>query len=124
MRQLKVNVTIEDTQSNEILIITGDLNVLRDLVSGAKLILPKLEEADSVDLNQFLDDVDAKVNPLNPKYRTQAQDLYDRYVEWCADNGHRPQSSTKLAREWVKLGFQKAKINGLNFWTGVQLPTE
>lgn len=46
MRSLKVNLTVEDVQTKEILIVTGDLSVLQQLVSGAKIALPHVQEND------------------------------------------------------------------------------
>ena len=121
MRSLKVNLTVEDVQTKEILIVTGDLSVLQQLVGGAKIALPHVQDLDTPDLQEFITDVKAKVNFKDPKCRTQAQDLYDAYVSWCERNGHMPMSSTKLAREWARMGFIKSKINGSNFWVGIKL---
>jgi putative DNA primase/helicase len=30
----------------------------------------------------------------------KASTLYGEYRDWCEDNGHRPQSSTRLADDW------------------------
>lgn len=121
MRNLKVNLTVEDVQTKEILIVTGDLSVLQQLVGGAKIALPHAQDLDTPDLQEFISDVKAKVNFKDSKCRTQAQDLYEAYVSWCENNGHMPMSSTKLAREWVRMGFIKTKINGSNFWVGIKL---
>lgn len=121
MRDLKINLTVEDTRTKEILIVTGDLSVLQQLVSGAKIALPHVQENNLPDLQEFISDVKAKVDRKDPKCRTQAQDLYEAYVTWCENNGHMPMSSTRMAREWVRLGFIKQKINGSNFWVGIKL---
>lgn len=121
MKTLKINLTVEDVQTKEILIVTGDLSVLQQLVSGVKIALPRLQDADAPDLQEFITDVQAKTSTKDPKCRTQAQDLYEAYVSWCERNGHMPMSSTKLAREWERLGFTKQKINGSNFWVGIRL---
>lgn len=47
--------------------------------------------------------------------------LYSRYKGWCEDNGHKPQSSTRLADDWVRLGFEKKTKSGRKFWQGVAL---
>lgn len=121
MKTLKINLTVEDVQTKEILIVTGDLSVLQQLVGGAKIALPHLQENDTPDLNEFITDTKAQTSAKDPKCRTQAQDLYEAYVQWYERNGHMPMSSTKLAREWERLGFKKFKINGSNFWVGIKL---
>jgi putative DNA primase/helicase len=57
-------------------------------------------------------DADAKV---------KASDLYSEYREWCEANGHRPQSSTRLADDWQRLGFERARIKGSTYYRGVRL---
>jgi putative DNA primase/helicase len=40
----------------------------------------------------FLEEVCAKVDLYDPKCRTGAQELYDRYSDWCKRNNHKPMS--------------------------------
>jgi putative DNA primase/helicase len=47
--------------------------------------------------------------------------LYSNYSDWCKGNGHKPVSSTRLAEDWVRLGFWKRKSMGRNFWCGLEL---
>jgi P4 family phage/plasmid primase-like protien len=44
--------------------------------------------------------------------------LYNTYKDWCLDNGHKPSSSTRIARDWKRLGLMALKKNSSNFWTG------
>ena len=44
---------------------------------------------------------------IGPDYKTQANTLYQTYKKWCEDSGHKPMSSTSLASEWERLGFEK-----------------
>jgi P4 family phage/plasmid primase-like protien len=53
--------------------------------------------------------------------KVQASELYNEYKDWCLDNGHRPQSSTRVADDWSRLGFEKAAANGRRFYRGVGL---
>jgi putative DNA primase/helicase len=53
--------------------------------------------------------------------KVQASQLYDEYKDWCIDNGHRPQSSTRVADDWARLGFEKTASNGRRFYRGVAL---
>jgi len=52
-------------------------------------------------------------------YRTQASILYNFYAVWCKDNGHKAQSSTSIAEDWRRLGFEKRPSGGRNYWEGV-----
>jgi P4 family phage/plasmid primase-like protien len=53
--------------------------------------------------------------------KVQASQLYGEYKEWCLENGHRPQSSTRVADDWARLGFEKTAANGRRFYRGVSL---
>lgn len=55
----------------------------------------------------------------SPDYEIRSSDLYRAYKSWCEVNGHRPKSSSKIAKEWERLGFKKAKRRDGNYWTGV-----
>lgn len=70
----------------------------------------------------FLEEVNARIDLTDPKCKTQGQDLYDKYNDWCRRNGHTPMSSTRVAEEWKRLNFVKRKIGGVNYWLGVELP--
>jgi len=56
-----------------------------------------------------------------PDKRTQSQLLYNAYRQWCLDNGLRPESSTTMAAEWDRLGFERKRIIGKSWWQGVGL---
>ena len=56
-----------------------------------------------------------------PNFKAQAQPLYTAYKNWCEDNGHKWQSSTTLAEDWQRLGFERKMFNGKAFWHGVGL---
>jgi putative DNA primase/helicase len=55
------------------------------------------------------------------EYRVQSSDLYSKYKDWCYENGYKPQSSHKMADEWRRLKFSRARINGRSHWQGVGL---
>jgi putative DNA primase/helicase len=57
-------------------------------------------------------------------YRTQAQDLYRAYREWCKDNGFTPKNANQTAREWERLGFVRGAAHGRRFWRKVRLLSE
>ena len=53
--------------------------------------------------------------------KAQASHLYEEYKDWCVDNGHRPQSSTRVSDDWTRLGFERFTTNGRRFYRGVGL---
>jgi len=56
-----------------------------------------------------------------PDAKEKASALYSEYRVWCEDNGHRPQSSTRLADDWQRLGFERKRIKGSTYYQGVRL---
>lgn len=71
----------------------------------------------------FLQECNATINLFDPQVRMPAQELYDKYNDWCRRNGHKPMSSTKVAEEWKRLGFERSRISGSSYWIGVEIPT-
>jgi putative DNA primase/helicase len=53
--------------------------------------------------------------------REKAGELYSEYRQWCEDNGHRAQSSTRLADDWQRLGFERYRAKGSTFYRGVRV---
>src|SRR5262249_5840375 len=53
--------------------------------------------------------------------RTQGSHLYAAYKRWCENSSHRPVSSTRIANDWQRLGFERYDANGRRFWRGVGL---
>lgn len=51
----------------------------------------------------------------------QSQTLYDAYRIWCLGNGHKPMSSTAVAKEWMRLGFRKRVLHGRVRYRGVKV---
>lgn len=56
---------------------------------------------------------------IGPDCRAGATELYNTYRVWCEQNGHKPQSSTSLATDWKRLGFERRRISGKSFYFGV-----
>lgn len=54
-------------------------------------------------------------------YKTQGGILYTAYRNWCIDTGHKPQSSTSLAEDWKRLGFERYRAAGKTHYRGVGL---
>lgn len=140
MRRVKVikfPVLPEDKQDLELKnkIMTDGAGILNWALEGldrlnkrGKFLIPKsIQDAtkDFQDKNDipalFLEDIGALIDPLDPQCRTASQYLYDQYAEWCKKTGHKPMSSTRMAEEWKRMGFEKVIINGRKFWTGVEV---
>jgi P4 family phage/plasmid primase-like protien len=51
----------------------------------------------------------------------KASELYSGYKMWCEQTNHKPKSSTTIAEDWRRLGFEKVKKKTGNFWSGVDL---
>ena len=56
-----------------------------------------------------------------PDCKASAEELYRAYKTWCEENGHRPQSSTALAEEWARLGFERYRMKGKSYYRGISL---
>ena len=124
MPPMKISLTIEDQGTKETVSVTGSLEILRELLGGMRVSMPRQNDAnDSEAVDVFLDE-NTKIKLRDPKFRTQAQEIYDAYAAWCLRTNHRPLSSTKLAREWMRVGFERTVISGLKYWVGVKLTAE
>ena len=51
--------------------------------------------------------------------RTSGGDLYLMYTLWCERNGHKPKSSTSVAEDWQRLGFERKRIKGKTYYIGL-----
>ncbi len=74
---------------------------------------------------QFVEDrcytgYDANQEP----YRAKSRDLYNAYKNWCIETGHKPQSSTSIATDWKRLGFEKYLAAGQSYWRYVGLKAD
>jgi putative DNA primase/helicase len=57
----------------------------------------------------------------DPVASEKAGDLYKEYTYWCEDNGHRRQSSTRVAEDWQRLGFERYRSSGTTRYRGVRV---
>lgn len=121
MRPLEISVTITDPRTKEILIVSGSLDILRDLIGGVKIILPKTNEpSESQIVDMFIKESGAILNSIDRTCRTSVQELHDRYSEWCKRNGYHAMSSVRLAREWERLGLEAVRNNQTRYWMGIK----
>lgn len=52
--------------------------------------------------------------------KEQSSKLYKAHEAWCWRNGHNAKSSTAIAEDWRRLGFERRDSNGLRYWHGVK----
>jgi putative DNA primase/helicase len=50
-----------------------------------------------------------------------AAKLYREYKYWCEENGHRPQSSTRVAADWQRLGFVRKRTMSGTVYQGLRV---
>ena len=50
-----------------------------------------------------------------------ASKLYREYKYWCEENGHRPQSSTRVAADWQRLGFERKRTMSGTVYQGLRV---
>lgn len=53
--------------------------------------------------------------------KTGSATLYNAYKDWCMSNGHKPKSSTAIAEDWARLGFERKRNMIGVVWEGVEL---
>jgi P4 family phage/plasmid primase-like protien len=58
---------------------------------------------------------------LGNEYRVNARALYKAYKEWCFETGHRPKTMTRVAGDWLRLGFSKKRYGSGFDYLGVGL---
>lgn len=86
----------------------------------------EVPEAVEVETNEFKASNDAEQAFVNEECRvypiaqTKSSVLYDAYRAWCKANGHGPKSSTRVSKEWERLGFKKLHTVQGNYWQGVE----
>jgi putative DNA primase/helicase len=64
----------------------------------------------------------AEVCTVDKESRVGGQHLYDHYHLWCEKNGHKPKSSTSVAEDWQRLGFERKRIQGKTYYVGLSAP--
>jgi putative DNA primase/helicase len=65
--------------------------------------------------------IEAECKTDNPERREPSGLLYQKYREWCLDNGYKPLAVNRIGLEWERLGIERVKINGKTHYKGVQL---
>lgn len=58
------------------------------------------------------------------QFKTKSSLLYERYKTWCETTGHKPKTSTSIAEDWERLGFEHKKEPAGIFWLGVGIVSE
>lgn len=103
-------------------ILNWALDGLERLKARGNFIIPEDVESETNEFKASNDAEQAFVNEecdTYPSAQTKSSVLYDAYKEWCKANGHGPKSSTRVSKEWERLGFKKAHNEHGNYWQGV-----
>ncbi|MEI7990263.1 MAG: phage/plasmid primase, P4 family, partial [Chloroflexota bacterium] len=59
---------------------------------------------------------------VHPGNAVKSSLLYERYKQWCFDNGLKARSIVTLAEDWQRLGFSRVRRrDGCFYWEGVRL---
>ena len=58
---------------------------------------------------------------INQEKSERSTKLYTNYRLWCEENGHKPKSSTQIAEDWRRLGFERKRDKQGVLWRGVEL---
>ena len=105
-------------------ILNWALDGLDRLRMRGEFVLP---ESIQKTIDEFKTDADVEMAFINEKYnltkhpddKIRPADLYSIYRDWCLENGHKPKSSTRVARDWSRIGLSKRIIDGYPWWAGI-----
>ncbi len=65
--------------------------------------------------------VEERCDTTDPDASESSGTLYGEYKFWCDENGHRALSSTRMAEEWKRLGFERYRTKSGTRFKGVRL---
>lgn len=105
-------------------ILNWALEGLQQLNARGRFMLPEIIINETEDFKAASDVEQAFVADAcrrSTNARVKSSKLYSAYSDWCKTNGHKPKSSTRVARDWDRLGFVKMASNGSFYWTGIEL---
>lgn len=57
----------------------------------------------------------------DPEGKIKGEQLYAQYAAWCQRNGNKTKNSAQAAKEWVRLGMRRTRVNGSSVWHGYRL---
>jgi P4 family phage/plasmid primase-like protien len=105
-------------------ILNWALEGLRRLNDRGWFVLPESVKAETEEFKAS-SDVEhgfiADACRLAPNSKVKSSKLYAAYSEWCKTNGHKPKSSTRVSRDWERLGFERSAQMDGRYWNGVEL---
>lgn len=53
--------------------------------------------------------------------KTSRTDIYNRYKQWCAENGYKSKGSSELYKSLRALAFEECRINGFDYFRNLKL---
>jgi P4 family phage/plasmid primase-like protien len=114
----------EDVKASGAGILNWALDGLERLLERGRFTTP---EKVRVATDEFKEDNDVvalfveEKCDVGPEFWESSSCLYDEYRAWALDHGHKPHSSTSIAREWKRLGFEKKRqMDGVR-WLGLKV---
>ncbi len=105
-------------------ILNWALEGLRRLNERGQFVLPDVVLAETEEFKMSSDVENGFVADAckrSQNGRIKSSRLYSAYKDWCQINGHKPKSSTRVARDWERLGFRRVEAGDGRYWYGVEL---
>jgi P4 family phage/plasmid primase-like protien len=105
-------------------ILNWALEGLQRLRSRGNFAVPAKVEQDTEEFRQINDIPGLFVAERclrDPEASEAASELYKEYKFWCEENGHRRLSSTRVAEDWQRLGFERYRSKGTTRYRGVRV---
>jgi len=105
-------------------ILNWAIEGLKRLRQRRKFQIPESLRLSNANYTQHKDVARQFVNACcdtDPGQQVQSQPLYEVYKRWCENNGYKPESMTKMASEWKRLGLTRSEIRGRRYWKGIRL---
>lgn len=94
----------------------------RNLMKRGAFTLPKQSAAWKLDYQQRNDPEMSFLHECytyDPKSMLKSSALYERYREWCDENGHKPKARNRVSEDWKRLGLQPIERNDGHYWQGI-----
>lgn len=123
----EANVDLKDELLDELPgILNWALEGLRDLESDGWMYSAEIEDATSA-YRESNDVERAFIDAMcieGENCQVGGKGLYDAYQSWCKETGHRYKSMTRVASDWMRIGYQKKRTGKGMLYTGVGLLSE
>lgn len=58
---------------------------------------------------------------VGPNFKVKITAIYEVYIEWCEENGERPESKKGFGMELARRGFEVSRISSGRYRQGIRL---